>query len=178
MSVEFQTIIKPISPQAILAASSAATNMTLQNSSNVISAHKAAAAETITITLAISLDRPTGFGAMLNSISFNRFYGVADLTSITWAVYKQSDSRLGLATPAAPTSATIAATNTDVVTKTTSIGKIITISITTPVWEDATGAGFETAINSYQLIGTLVCPATSTMDFYSGWINYSIAPVG
>lgn len=149
----------------------ATTNITLGSGSNLYSLHKAAAAETITLTVPVKIPVTNPYGYYLNSIKANYFIGVADLTSYTWTLYKNTVSNLSAGTPSAPGHSTITTTDTGAVTHTASIGSAVVITPSSPLWIASSGST-PAGVDTYHLVGSFVCPSTTTLDIYSIEFNF------
>ena len=129
-----------------------------------ISRHKAAAAETIVVTIPIAMmaNSVALQGAKVTSIEVDFETTIADLTSITAVLNKVTrGADLAVATVAA---VTFTQTPTAALAKVFDQHKLV-ITPTVPFW---------TSNDSYYLLQlTCVCPATSVMDFLAAFVNYT-----
>ena len=134
---------------------------------------KSANAETTVISIPFHPTVSTAnTGEILTSIIVPITIGVADLTSYTWTLYKSDLSGLLKdGSVALPTITATAQTDNGAVT-THANPTAFTISVTTPA---AAGSASTNTTNphSYLLVGSLVCPASTTLAVFKATFNFT-----
>lgn len=167
------TLVPRLKDVSVLGMNFATGTWTYSDNSGNPKKSKSANAETTTISIPFTPDfSQNKQGLYLTSIDIPIKIGVADLTSYTWTLYRSDlSSTKADGSVAVPSATTIAQTDNGAVTNRSNPTKF-TITVTTPAF-DGSASTSSTTPHNYLLVGSLVCPASTTLDVYAATFKYT-----